>query len=248
VALHMAQAQKLRQTAKRRRADKNAAQKAEGEAAAAAAAAGDAKDRSAPVLERWDGTAPADRSRLVTIVTGIPRSGTSMMMQMLAAAGLAPYTDSKREADEDNPRGYYEHEQAARLHREAAWIPEARGKVVKVVAHLLPFLPAGEEYRLVFMRRDLNEVVASQRAMLHRLGRKGGSLGDAALIRTYAGQLVQLQNWLRKTPGVQVMTVEYAEALCDPAGTAGRLAAFLGAPFDAKAAAGLVDPSLRRQK
>ena len=80
-----------------------------------------------------------------------------------------------------------------------------------MVAHLLPFLPAGEEYRLVFMRRDLNEVVASQRAMLHRLGRKGGCLGDAALIRTFAGQLVQLQNWLRKTSGVQVMTVEYAE-------------------------------------
>ena len=87
VALHMAQALQFWQTAKRRRADKNAAQKAEGEAAAAAA--GDAKDRSAPVLERWDGTPPADRSRLVTIVTGIPRSGTSMMMQMLAAAGLS---------------------------------------------------------------------------------------------------------------------------------------------------------------
>ena len=105
-----------------------------------------------------------------------------------------------------------------------------------MVAHLLPFLPAGEEYRLVFMRRDRNEVVASQRAMLTRLGRKGGSLGDAAPMQTYAGQLVQ------------VMIVEYAEALCNPAGTAERLAAFLGAPFDAKAAAGLVDPSLRRQK
>jgi hypothetical protein len=167
---------------------------------------------------------------------------------MLAAAGLAPFTDSKREADEDNPRGYYEHEQATRLHSDAAWIPEARGKVVKVVAHLLPFLPAGEEYRLVFMRRDLNEVVASQTAMLARLGRKGGSLSEAALMRTYTGQLVQVQNWLRKTPGVQAMTVEYAEALCNPAGTAQRLAAFLGAPFNAKAAAALVEPSLRRQK
>jgi len=98
------------------------------------------------------------------------------------------------------------------------------------------------------MRRDLNEVIASQRAMLHRLGRKGGSLGDAALMRTYAGQLVQLQNWLRKTPAVQLMTVEYTEALYNPAGTAGRVAAFLGQPFDASAAAGLVDPALRRQK
>ena len=245
VALHIAQAQKLRETARQRAAEKSAAHQAEAEAAVVSVAVA---DRSAPVLERWDGAAPADRSRVVTIVTGIPRSGTSMMMQMLAAAGLAPYTDSQREADEDNPRGYYEHQQATRLHRDASWIPEARGKVVKVVAHLLPFLPAGEEYRLVFMRRDLNEVIASQRAMLHRLGRKGGSLGDAALMRTYAGQLVQLQNWLRKTPAVQLMTVEYTEALYNPAGTAGRLTAFLGQPFDASAAAGLVDPALRRQK
>jgi hypothetical protein len=244
VALHMAQAQKLRETAKLRLVEKSAVRKVEVATAAASVAA---KDRSSSVLERWDGAPPADRSRVVTIVTGIPRSGTSMMMQMLAAAGLAPYTDSKREADEDNPRGYYEHQQATRLHRDAAWIPEARGKVVKVVAHLLPFLPAGEEYRLVFMRRDLNEVVASQKVMLSRLGRKGGNLADAALTRAYAGQLVQVQNWLRKTPGVQVMTVEYAEALCNPAVTAERLAAFLGPPFDANAASGLVDPALRRQ-
>ncbi len=251
VALHMAQAQKLRETTKRRLAENGAAHQAEADAAVGADATIGvvaSKDRSTPVLERWDGSAPADRSRVVTIVTGIPRSGTSMMMQMLAAAGLAPYTDNRREADEDNPRGYYEHEQATRLHRDAGWIREVRGKVVKVVAHLLPFLPAGEEYRLVFMRRDLNEVVASQRDMLRRLGRKGGSLSEAALMRTYTGQLVQVQNWLRKTPGVQAMTVEYAEALRNPAGTAERLAAFLGAPFDANAAAGLVDPSLRRQK
>jgi hypothetical protein len=101
---------------------------------------------------------------------------------------------------------------------------------------------------LVFMRRDLKEVVASQREMLRRLGRKGGTLSDAALMRTYAGQLVQVQNWLRKTPGVQVMAVDYAEALGNPPGTAQRLAAFLGAPFDAHASAGLVDPGLRRQK
>jgi len=98
------------------------------------------------------------------------------------------------------------------------------------------------------MWRDLNEVVASQKVMLNRLGRKGGSLGDAALMRTYAGQLVHVQNWLRKTPCVQVMTVEYAEALRNPAVTAARLAAFLGAPFDAQAACGSVDPALRRQK
>jgi hypothetical protein len=169
-------------------------------------------------------------------------------MQMLAAGGMEPYTDRKREADEDNPRGYFEHEHATRLHRDASWIPEARGKVVKIVAHLLPFLPAGEDYRLVFTRRDLHEVVASQKAMLERLGRQGGKIGDAALMRTYAGQLVQVQNWLRKTPGVQAITIDYADALRDPAAAADRLAAFVGPPFDAAKAAASVEAGLRRQK
>jgi predicted AlkP superfamily phosphohydrolase/phosphomutase/Flp pilus assembly protein TadD len=244
VALHMAQAQKLRETAGRRCSGKGAGRRTEVEAARATAAAG---DHAVPAFERWDGAAPADRARVVTIVTGLPRSGTSMMMQMLAAAGMTPHTDGKREADQDNPRGYYEHEQATQLHHDAAWIPQARGKVVKIVAHLLPFLPLGEDYCLVFMRRDLKEVVASQKVMLQRLDRKGGKIADAALMRTYTGQLVHLQNWLRKTTGVQVMTVDYAEALRNAEGAAGRLAAFLGAPFDARAAAASVDAGLRRQ-
>ncbi len=244
VALHAALAQKLRETAKQRRAEKRAQAKGEVETVRAAVAA---KDRGTPAFERWDGAPPADRLRVVTIVTGLPRSGTSMMMQMLAAAGVAAHTDGKRAPDEDNPRGYYEHEQATRLYSDSAWIPQARGKVVKIVSHLLPFLPAGEEYRLIFMRRDLHEVVASQKAMIARLGRQGGKIGDAALMRTYTGQLVQVQNWLRKTPGVQAITVEYAGALRDPAGTAERLSAFLGSPFDAQAAAGMVEAGLRRQ-
>src|SRR5262249_17521850 len=108
-------------------------------------------------------SAPAERSRTVTIVAGLPRSGTSMMMQMLAAAGLPVYTDEKRIADEDNPRGYLEHGRAAALHQDSTWIGEARGKAVKIVAHLLRFLPAGEQYRVIFMHRDLDEVIASQR-------------------------------------------------------------------------------------
>jgi predicted AlkP superfamily phosphohydrolase/phosphomutase/tetratricopeptide (TPR) repeat protein len=242
-ALHMAQAQKLRETARRRRAETSAQRAPQVEELEMVSSA-----PAVAAFERWDGGEPPDRSRVVTIVTGLPRSGTSMMMQMLAAGGIEPYTDNRREADEDNPRGYYEHAQATRLDRDAAWIPQARGKAVKIVAHLAPFLPQGEEYRLVFMRRDLHEVAASQKAMLERLGRKGGNIGKAALLRTYAGQLVQVQNWLRKASGVQAITVDYAEALRDPAGAAERLAAFLGPPFDVLSAAACVDASLRRQK
>ena len=139
-----------------------------------------------------------------------------MMMQMLAAAGLPAYTDEHRPPDEDNPRGYFEHEQATRLHQDASWIPQARGKAVKIVAHLLPFLPEGEQYRLIFMHRDMREVVASQKAMLERLGRKGGELAEARLMRAYTQQLVRVQTWLRRRAEIPVLAVSYAEALADP--------------------------------
>jgi hypothetical protein len=183
---------------------------------------------------------------VVTVVAGLPRSGTSMAMQMLAAAGLPVYTDQHRPPDEDNPRGYFEHEQATRLHQDVSWIPQARGKAVKIVAHLLPFLPEGEQYRLIFMHRNMREVVASQKAMLERLRRKGGELAEARLMRAYTQQLVRVQTWLRRRAEIPVLAISYAEALADPAATAARLARFLGEPFDTHAAAA-IEPLLRRQ-
>jgi hypothetical protein len=200
----------------------------------------------APIFHRVHAP-PADRGGVVTIVSGLPRSGTSMMMQMLAAAGLAPYTDGHRPPDSDNPRGYFEHRQATTLHRDASWIPEARGKVVKIVATLLPHLPSGEHYRIVLMRRNLEEVVSSQRAMLDRLKREGARLDAESLLRAYTSQLVRLQQWLQSHPEIAVLSVDYSQALASPAETATRLAEFLGHPFDAAQAAAAIAPSLRRQ-
>jgi hypothetical protein len=104
--------------------------------------------------------------------------------------------------DEDNPRGYFEHAQATRLHEDASWLAEGRGKAVKIVAQLLPRLPLAEQYRIVFMHRNLEEVVASQRAMLKRLGRAPDPRQVAKLAQVYAGQLVRIQEWLRRAPGV----------------------------------------------
>ena len=236
--LYMAKAQELRRLKHERRQP----ERAEAETLRTSLAPGD----SAP-FERWNGAPPADRASVVTVVTGLPRSGTSMMMQMLAAGGIPAHTDGIREPDEDNPRGYYEHEQATRLYQESSWLPSARGKAVKLVARLAPFLPAGHEYRLVMMRRDLNEVVASQRAMLRRLGRGGANLGPAALMRSYIRELIHVHRWLRDTPDVSVLSVDYAETLRCPGETAQRLGEFLGTPFDRAAAARSVDPQLRRQ-
>jgi predicted AlkP superfamily phosphohydrolase/phosphomutase/tetratricopeptide (TPR) repeat protein len=197
-------------------------------------------------FERWDGTAP-DRSRAVVVVAGLPRSGTSMMMQVLAAAGIAPYTDGLRTADSDNPRGYFEHEQATTLHRDVSWVPQARGKAVKIVANLVPYLPKGEQYRIVFMLRNLEEVAASQRVMLDRLGRPGAQLDAGQLARVYTGQLVRVCTWLSSRPEIQVLAVDYSRALRDPTTVVARLASFLGEPFEQASAAAKVDPSLRRQ-
>jgi len=234
-SLHLARAQTLRKRGTERK------QKTEQAAAVAAGAA------AVPALERWEGQAPADRSRSIVIVSGLPRSGTSMMMQMLAAGGILPYTDRRREADEDNPRGYFEHDLATNLHHDSSWLPEFRGKAVKIVAHLLPCLPPGEQYRIVFLHRNLEHVVASQRAMLERLKRPGANLPDEDLRRTFTRQLVDVQRWLHRTPEVQMLTVTYDAALQNPQETATRLARFLGDPFDLKAAAAAIDPKLKRR-
>jgi LPS sulfotransferase NodH len=203
-------------------------------------------DRLTPI-DRWDGAPPEDRSRAITVVSGLPRTGTSMMMQMLAAAGIEPYTDYRRRPDQDNPRGYFEHDQAMGLRRDAAWLPLARGKAVKIVAPLLPYLPSGEQYRIVFMHRDLQDVLASQRVMLERLNRAAANVPDAELGRAFTLQLSAVRNWLEQAAGVQVLTFAYEEVVEDAHGAAARLELFLGEPFNRAAAAAAVDARLRHQ-
>jgi len=239
-SLLLARAAELRRRAGKRRTERMAALEALPQEPAPSA--------GPAAFERTDIELPADRSEVVIIVAGLPRSGTSMMMQALAAGGVAVFTDSKRLPDEDNPRGYLEHEQATRLHEDASWIPEARGKAVKIVAHLLPYLPAKQKYRLIFMHRNLDEVVASQQAMLERLGRPGGKLAEARLKRVYTQQLVQVQTWLQRQPQIAVLAAQYSEAIADPAATAARLARFLGEPFDQREAAAAIEPALQRQR
>jgi predicted AlkP superfamily phosphohydrolase/phosphomutase/Flp pilus assembly protein TadD len=240
-SLYMARAAEFRRRTKERRQAERASPPADLPPADSGQPAG------LPAFDRSEVAPPTGRAQVVTVVAGLPRAGTSMAMQMLAAAGVPAYADQHRPADQDNPRGYFEHEQATRLHQDASWVPQARGKAVKIVAHLLPYLPEGEQYRLIFMHRDMREVVASQKAMLERLGRKGGGLADARLMRAYTQQLVRVQTWLRRRAEIPVLAVNYAEALAEPAATAAKLARFLGEPFDAPAAAAAIEPSLRRQ-
>ncbi len=183
---------------------------------------------------------------MITVVSGLPRSGTSMMMQMLEAGGLAPFTNAQRAADASNPRGYYEHERVKGLGRDNAWLDEAEGHVVKVIAQLLRHLPDGHDYRVVFMERDLDEVLGSQTAMLGRLGR--GAANPAVLRPVFERQLKEAKAWLDAHPRAEVRYVAHRTAVDDPAATAAALSAFLGGVLDVNAAAAAVDPSLHREQ
>ena len=183
-----------------------------------------------------------------TIVSGLPRSGTSAAMQMIVAGGIPALTDGQRTADDDNPRGYYEFERVKALRADKAWLDQAQGKVVKVIHLLLTELPADRPYRVVFMERDLREVVKSQATMLARAGKPGGALPPERLMAIYEQQLAQVRGWLAARPQFAVLAVRHAEMVRDPAGAAKAVAAFLGGGMDEAAMAAAIDPTLHRHR
>src|SRR3990167_393038 len=99
---------------------------------------------------------------MIVIVSGLPRSGTSLMMQMLRAGGMSLLIDDQRPADADNPHGYWEYEPVKRLQHDNSWLPQAEGKAVKVVSALLQYLPPRHTYKIIVMHRPMQEVLASQ--------------------------------------------------------------------------------------
>ncbi|MHC4989714.1 MAG: sulfotransferase family protein [Planctomycetota bacterium] len=185
---------------------------------------------------------------IVTLVTGIPRSGTSLLMQMVDAGGLPTWTDDHRPADEDNPHGYYELEAVTRTRRDSGWVARAEGRVVKIAHALLRDLPEHLQYRLLFARRELREVVRSQQAMLARLGRRGADLGAPELVAAYDRQMRELERWLDAEPRFRVLYVDYDATLADPAAAAAAVDDFLGGGLDRAAMASVVDPELSRRR
>jgi hypothetical protein len=182
----------------------------------------------------------------IVVVSGLPRSGTSLMMQLLHAGGIPALTDHLRAPDPDNPRGYYEFERVKKVKEDAAWLPEARGRVVKMVSQLLCDLPATERYRVVFMERDLDEVLDSQEKMLRRLGRTAAPRGE--MTRAFGLHLTRLHKWLAEQPHFAVLRIGYADVVAHTAEAVDRLNEFLGGRLDALAARAVVDPSLYRNK
>ena len=170
-----------------------------------------------------------------------------MLMQMLNAAGYPCLTDGVREADTDNPRGYFEYEKVKRLRWDRTWLPEAKGKAVKVIAQLIPFLPFQFSYRLIFMERDINEVLVSQRKMLQRQGKGGGNLSDVQLHQIFERQVVEVKQMLAQR-NIPTLDVAYSDALEYPMKIAQKIRGFLKEDLDVCAMAAAIDPNLYHQR
>ena len=189
---------------------------------------------------------------MITIVSGLPRSGTSLMMQMLAAGGMPILSDGERRADVDNPRGYLEWERIKQLPQNPSCIAEAEGKAVKVISFLLPSLPEGHEYRVIFMQRPMQEVLASQEVMMrHRGTAKPGAdkLGADTSVATPFEKILRSANtWLDSKTYVKTLRVPYHEVLRDAEAIARKLIQFLGVSLNVEAMSQQVDASLYRNR
>ncbi len=185
---------------------------------------------------------------MITIVSGLPRSGTSLMMQMLAAGGMPVLSDGERRADTDNPRGYLEWERIKQLPKDPGCIAEAEGKAVKVISLLLLSLPEGHEYRVIFMQRPLPEVLASQDVMMRNRGTTTLGANAAVMASAFEKNLRAVNAWLDSKSYVKTLRVPYHDVLSEAGGTALKVAEFVDAGLNAEAMAREVDSTLYRNR
>ncbi len=184
----------------------------------------------------------------VTIVSGVPRSGTSLMMHMLAAGGLSALMDGLRQPDVHNPQGYFEYEPVKRLAKDCSWMKSAQGKAVKIIYRLLPHLPADIAYRVIFMERDLSEVFESQRDMLGESIDADEDEQRDRLISAFSAEIRKAKEWLAQRSNIKVLTVPYTELVNQPAKWSHELSRFLDGGLDESAMAAVVDLSLYRHR
>ncbi|MHC4470604.1 MAG: hypothetical protein ACYTDY_03145 [Planctomycetota bacterium] len=185
---------------------------------------------------------------VITVVSGLPRSGTSLMMKMLDAGGVPPLVDGIREADEDNPKGYFELEKVKKLAEDSSWLPEARGKVIKVISQLLYDLPTGYDFRVIFMRRNIDEILASQKKMLIRRGTlKDDGPSEAKMRDIMLKHVSQVLGWMDER-GMKHVEVSYNEMFTSPDEHILSVNELLGGGLDTEAMARTIDPELYRNR
>lgn len=188
--------------------------------------------------------------RPVVLVSGLPRSGTSMLMQMLEKGGMPIVTDKIRTADEDNPKGYHEFERIKEIDKitDKNWLKQYRGQVIKTISFLLQDLPLDLNYQVIFMRRNIEEVLRSQNKMLARNGAMDAPVPDEKMAKNYEFHLKKVYYRLDHTPNFQTHYVDYPAVVADPLGEAKRISAFLGRSLDVEAMASAVEAGLYRNR
>ncbi len=187
-------------------------------------------------------------NKIITIVSGLPRSGTSMMMRMLEAGGIEVMTDNIRKANEDNPHGYFEFEKVKKIKDDSSWLDAAWGRVFKMVSMLLYDLPSDKKYKVIFMKRDIREIMASQRIMLERHGRDKGGVDDGEMGKLFEKHLNQIENWLEKQSNINILYVSYNDIIKKLRENAETVNQFLGGGLDVERMLAAIDKSLYRNK
>jgi hypothetical protein len=189
------------------------------------------------------------KGEFITVVSGLPRSGTSMMMKMLEAGGILPLTDKIRAADDDNPQGYYEFERVKKMpDGDFDWLPKAQGKSVKVIAALLEYLPSSYNYKVLFMRRSMDEIMASQKQMLIRSDKLTDEISDEKLAELFQKHLAKVESWMSQQPHLSVLDVDYNDLMKNPGQYPEKIQEFLGVELDLNKMEGVIDPALYRQR
>lgn len=184
----------------------------------------------------------------IIIVSGLPRCGTSMMMQMLEAGGIPIVTDHIRKSDEDNLRGYYEFEKVKEIKKNSGWLDQCFGKVFKMVSALLYDLPKNRKYKIIFMKRNFEEMIASQNVMLKRKGIKDDGISDEVMAKKFESHLSKIEAWLEKQNFIDILYINYNNVLQNPFKNAQRVNMFLENRLNIDNMVGVVEKSLYRQK
>ena len=184
----------------------------------------------------------------VTVVSGLPRSGTSMMMRMLEAGGISPVVDGERKANADNPMGYYEFEPVKALKEDSSWVADSTGQAVKVIYKLVYDLPNNVPYRIVFMQRDIEEVLSSQEKMMRRDGLDPDTIGRDLLFNLFQTDVMDFRRWAEVQGNIQIMYADYRRMVDEPEEMSRHIAEFLDQDLDIQAMASVVDPDLYRNR
>ena len=186
----------------------------------------------------------------IIVVSGLPRSGTSMIMQMMEAGGLEIITDQIRKTDDDNPKGYYELERVKDIdkEKEKGWLGNYKGKAIKIISFLLRDLPVTLNYKVIFIERCLDEILVSQNKMLINRGEKGKIVSDKKMKKNYENHLWRVKYFLKKTPNFDTLYIYFRDVIQSPKEQAMRIYDFLHIALDVEAMARVADKKLYRNR